>query len=373
MPKKSVKYRNCLGKNGKYWWVCISRNGKKIERSTRCTDRSDAEAVRDELLRKIGLERFGLEVPSPFDKREVPTIYQAAKEWVEVHESVLSERYRQQMIEAVEIHLALYRDQPLDQLTTEMMELARKRYIQGRGAKALKGVAYSVGHSIGGANRLIRLISALYGWAIKQRGYLSSRPWRMTETKVQRTSRPIVWPEQVQAYFAAVDRHTRSTIIRLSIRMQIGLGLRETETSTADWQWVNWRTKSYAPGATKNRKTRQIPIPGWLFDLLRERWETLGKPSRGLVLPYDEDESLIYRGFTGNAVLAAGSDLGIEGLHPHRLRATFATAHFEVGTPLAQIMLMLGHDKPTTTLRYIETRPKEAAEAQDRVAKAMGF
>ena len=69
----------------------------------------------------------------------------------------------------------------------------------------------------------------------------------------------------------------------------------------------------------------------------------------------------------------AGATLGIEGLHTHRLRATFATAHFEAGITLQQIMLMLGHDKPQTTLRCIETRQKDAVQARDKVAEAMGF
>lgn len=372
MPKKPIKYRNCIGKNGKYWWVCLHRGGKKIERSTKCTDRSDAEAVRDELIRQHGLARFNLEVPGPFDPPTVPTLLETAKEFALVHDGVVSSRYRQQMVEAVERHLAPHKDLPLDQLTTEMLELARKQYLHSVGRKTLKSIEYVVGHSTGGANRLIRLISALYGWAIKSRNYIESRPWTIQESRVQRAPRPVVWPEQVQGFLSAVEKRSKSKIIRLSIRMQIGLGLRESETATADWRWINWRSEVYSPGITKNRRTRQIPIPRWLLELLKAVWEEAGKPAKGLILTY-RDEKTVYRGFTKNAVASAGNDIRIKGLHPHRLRATFATAHWENGTPLAQIVLMMGHEKPETTLRYIETRPKEAAEAQAKVARAMGF
>lgn len=371
MPKKPIKYRNYLGKNGKFWWVCISRGGKKIERSTKCTDRSDAEAVRDELIRHLALAKFDLEVPNPLDN-QVPTLLKAAKEWASTHSGVVSDRYIVQMVEAVELHFTNYRDVPLDQITTEIMEGARKKYLATQGRKTLHGVEVRVDHTIGGANRLIRLMSSLYGWAVKKRKYLPARPWDLSETKTQETPRAVVWPEQVQEFLRATDAHTNKRVIRMGIRMQIGLGLRESEAGGARWEWLSWRQEDYSPGDTKNRRTRKIPVPHWLLDLLRAEWIRQGRPTKGLILP-DEEGDQKARGYTKNATREAGEDLGIFGLHPHRLRATFATAHWELGTPLSQIMLMMGHQKPATTLRYIETRAKAAAEAQAKVAAAMGF
>jgi integrase len=236
----------------------------------------------------------------------------------------------------------------------------------------LKGSTFTVEHTIGGANKVFRCLSALYGWAIR-RNYITTKPWKLKEEKVQQEPRNIVWPEQVRPFLAAVDATTHTPNTALSIRLQVALGLRESETSSADWQWLSWRTAHYTPGKTKNRKIRQIPIPVWLLELLQAHWEGLGKPTRGHILKYGDAGDTVYRGFTKNAIRIAGEALGIEGLHPHRLRATFATAHFESGTSLSQIMLMLGHEKPQTTMRYIETRQKDAIEAQSRVAEAMGF
>lgn len=368
------KYRNGLAKVGKYWWVCLKRGGKKVERSTGCTSRSDAEKVRDALRTQLGLGKHGIDAQGPFD---VPSLELAVREWQQANAEVVSGRYLEQMAEMVQIHLGKWKDLPLNEITTEIVEKARKHYLANKGKKTLKGTTFSVEHSKGGANRLVRLLSALYGWAIRSRKYLKERPWHLSEVKVQQRARAVVWPEQVRPFLAAVGNTTRSRIIALSIRMQIGLGLRESETGTAEWEWVDWRNATYMPGKTKNRKVRQIPIPQWLMEELRREWERQGRPSRGLLLRYGKGESLgkspVYRGFTKNAIRIAGESLKIRGLHPHRLRATFATAHFETGTTLQQIMLMMGHDKPQTTLRYIETRPKEAAKAQDRVAEAMGF
>jgi integrase len=367
--KKGRKYRNQLAKSGKFWWVCIKRGGKKIERSTRCTDRSDAELVRDKLIRQMGLGSHGIQVKGPFD---VPTLEQAAIEWVAAHKGVRSPRYLEQMLESVRLHMVACKDLMLDEIDTKRIEKARELYLSTQGEKTLKGVTFTVEHTIGGANKVFRCLSALYGWAIR-RNYISTRPWKLKEEKVQQEPRSIVWPEQVRPFLDAVDATTHTPNTALSIRLQIALGLRESETSSADWQWVSWRTAHYIPGKTKNRKIRQIPIPPWLLEVLTAHWEALGKPSRGLILKYGDTGDNVYRGFTKNAIRVAGEAIGIEGLHPHRLRATFATAHFETGTSLDQIMLMLGHEKPATTMRYIETRQKDAVEAQSRVAAAMGF
>ena len=65
--------------------------------------------------------------------------------------------------------------------------------------------------------------------------------------------------------------------------------------------------------------------------------------------------------------------MGIQNLHPHVLRASFATGHFEVGTVLSQIQQMMGHASPETTLGYIFQRPVEQAISQERLAEKMGL
>lgn len=374
-PKKNKnsakrKYINGLCKFGKYWWVCVKRKGIKIERSTGCTNRQDAEVVLEAIRKKLGFASQGIATLGPFD---TPSLEEAAVQWHAVKEGHVSERYREQLLMAVRVHMAKWKHMPLHEITNSVMEEAVHQYSQNPGTKTLKGKTYSVTHSTGGSNRLIRLISALFGWAVKTKKWMSIRPWDISEEAIQEEPRAIVWPEQVQEFLRLVNLSTRSKNIRLSISMQIGLGLRETETSTAEWSWFKQRSRVYTPGKTKNKKTREIPVPGWLYDLLVMHWEDQGKPSGGLILQYKDDSEPIYRGFTKNAISSAGGKLGVIGLHPHRIRATFASAHFESGTTVSTIMNMLGHKHERTTFRYIERRSKDATEAQNRVASLMGF
>lgn len=369
-PRPKRKYKNGLCKFGKFWWVCIKKDGKKIERSTGCTTKEAALLVLASLHDSMACKKLGIQYQGPFD---VPTLEEAALEWHKVKEKSVSPRYREQMLEAVRIHMRDWKDLPITEITSEVMEQVIHDYNANNGTKTLKGVEVSVEHSEGGGNRIIRLISALFGWCVRTKKWISERPWDCAECKVQEISRPILWPEQVQEFLSNVEKSTESRIIRLSIFMQIGLGLRESETATANWRWFKRRNAIFEPSITKNRKIRAIPVPAWLNNLLIEEWERQGQPSAGLILPYGGLDQQVYRGFTKNAIASAGKKMGVDGLHPHRLRATFCTAHFEAGTTINTIMIMVGHKHQATTMRYIETRSKDAREAQDEVAVAMGF
>lgn len=363
------RYKNGLAKVGRYWWICFKRGKQKVELSTGCTNRADAEFVLAEEKRKKGFQRLGIKLPESI---KAPQVGDVVREWATCNRGVLSDRYLDQALESLDRHWAPISKDPMNEVTTEKVDKLRASYISGKGFKTLKGHRIEIPHTLGGWNRQVRLLSAVFGWAIRDRKYISSRPWHARERKVQQTGRPVVWPEQVQSYLAAVDSHSRKAVIRLGIRMQLGLGLRESEAGGARWEWLSWRQEEYLPGDTKNRKTRRIPIPAWLLQLLLVEWNRQGCPTHGLVLP-DAKEEQKARGFTKNAIREAGEDIGVPGLHPHRMRATFATTHYEAGTPLSEIQQMMGHEKPATTLRYIEMRQVRAAEAQAKVAAAMGF
>jgi len=66
-------------------------------------------------------------------------------------------------------------------------------------------------------------------------------------------------------------------------------------------------------------------------------------------------------------VLAAGDDVGIPGLRPHRARHTFATRLRQGGADPAQVQALLGHASIDTAARYFRAGSAENAEAVERV------
>ena len=371
--KNKRRYRNGVCKYGKKWWICVKYKGKKIEKRTDANNIDEAKVCRDAAYDELKA-RFTPNAPASqkFLSRFV-TLEQAAQLWYADKKGKVAERYREQMLEAVGIHMSEWKGYPVDAVTSDIMSQAVTKYLGTDGKKVLKGKSISVKHTIGGANRLIRLVSALYGWMMDIKKWFDVRPWRHSQLKSQKEQEPVVWTEDIQTFVNKVDDSTSKRIIRLSIRMQIGLGLRETETATADWKWFERRLKTFSPGLTKSKRPRSIPVPPSLYPLLIEEWERQGKPASGHILKYRDEGKPVYRGFTRNAIASAGRKMGIVGLHPHRLRASWATAHHEQGTKIDVIMDMAGHKYESTTRLYILKRSKDATEAQDRVSQAMGF
>jgi hypothetical protein len=78
-------------------------------------------------------------------------------------------------------------------------------------------------------------------------------------------------------------------------------------------------------------------------------------------------------GYTRKPIERAAKPIGVGRLTPHRIRVTWATLHAESGTDLQKIQSMLGHAEITTTMRYVEDSTAGLAEAQARLAKAMGL
>ena len=122
----------------------------------------------------------------------------------------------------------------------------------------------------------------------------------------------------------------------------------------------------------KDASIREIPIPDWLLKHLKGIWEEAKSPAVGLILPAPDGAQHECQ-FTTKPVARCARKLGVHGLTPHRLRATWATGHFEIGTPLSQIQQMMGHESPETTLKYIVQRPMDQAVAQANLAARMGF
>ncbi|MFI6737281.1 tyrosine-type recombinase/integrase [Nonomuraea sp. NPDC050451] len=67
-----------------------------------------------------------------------------------------------------------------------------------------------------------------------------------------------------------------------------------------------------------------------------------------------------------------GRQAGIEGLHPHQLRHTFATLAEESGVGVKKIQAALGHANSATTDIYLEARDRLEGDPSDLVAAAMG-
>jgi integrase len=319
-----------------------------------------------ELRVKLRREQDGLAPRLP-----APTLTQALEKWVRAVVGSLTEKHINDRIYTLQRHLSPVLDLPLNQLDTARMDELRVAYLSGKWKSPnWNRNIREKPHSPGGWNRIRRHLVALINWCI-DRELLREMPFRGKPLKIQERMPLIVWPEDVSTFLTIVEGLTCSQDVRTAIRLQVQLGLRENEALSARWEDFIERLGVYRPDKTKNRKSREIALPSGLLEYLRKNH---GGATHGLLMPSKIGSERPHEaGYTSEAVMWAGKLLDIQGLHPHSLRATFATAHWEAGTPLSQIMSMLGHRDSKTTMIYINHRPKDSVDAQNSVAKVMGL
>lgn len=151
------------------------------------------------------------------------------------------------------------------------------------------------------------------------------------------------------------------------MRLMFGLGLRESETLTARWEWFDWERLTYTPGITKGREAEPVPMARWLRDYLAPLRQV-----EGLVVTKASGQAF-KPGFTRQVLRQANTVCSIKGVTPHRLRNTFATLLSEEGVPIQTIQAVMRHKNHSTTMGYLEKNLETAARAVDVIGEKSGF
>lgn len=135
----------------------------------------------------------------------------------------------------------------------------------------------------------------------------------------------------------------------------------------------------YRLTATKTGETREVPLPGFVTEVLRERMaERDAEAKASKVYAYngfvfcDRDGGSVplqtlYAWFKGALVRA-----GLPDMRWHDLRASTITVLLDMGVDLLTIQRVVGHRDLATTRRYVGKTPVAMRGAADRIGEAMG-
>jgi integrase len=288
--------------------------------------------------------------------------------WERAEAGSVTERHIKDRLDTLRRHCEAVLNLPLNKLDTARLDALRAEYLAGERRTPNWKPGTVLARSPGGWNKVRRHLMAIANWCIA-RELLDSMPFRSKAIKAQEKIFAVIWPEEAGRFLEVVQGITRSQDKRTAIRLMVQLGLREDQALNALWEGFDERMGVYRVFKSKNREAREIALPPGLIGYLREAH---GDGKRGLIMT-DIEDGAHRRSYTRRTVGLAGKRMDVDGLHPHALRATFATAHWEAGTPLSQITSMLGHKDPKTTMIYIRQRPRDAAAAQKKVAETMGL
>jgi len=138
-----------------------------------------------------------------------------------------------------------------------------------------------------------------------------------------------------------------------------GCGLRVSELVGLDTTDVDL-TEGYVRVFGKGSKERIVPIAGMAVSAL-DTYLRHGRPLLRSSRPLSGVESAVFLNQRGgrlsrqsvfSVVRSYGARVGLEGLHPHTLRHSFATHMLEGGADLRSLQEMLGHADISTTQVY---------------------
>jgi integrase len=330
---------------GKVWHYRFQVNGARVQRSTKETVKHRADTVAARAHHKAKLWSRG-EAP-------VPTLREIFAQWVLANEPLVSRAHVKNMDTIARLHLYDVADVTIDELSTDAIEDARLEHLKT--------------HSHASANHWLKAIKVVCNWAVRRK-IIPMLPWSVKDIKMQRRPRAILPVSMAAAWLEHVDAAAAQRPgVSVAVRLMLGAGLRESETITSRWEWLDWERGTYTPGVTKGREADPVPLPQWLLDYLSPRRAPAGlivvRPSGVPFAP----------GFVRKAMQIANEAVGIKGLTPHRLRGTFATLLSENGTPIQTIRRVMRHKDARTTMVYLESDLGSVVAAQARISEAMGF
>lgn len=330
---------------GQVWHYRFQVGLKRRQRSTGERLKGKAMAIAEQDYRRARMWVRGAE--------PIPTLDATIGQWLRVHAPTASPAHLKSVRILRRLHLYGLGDLLLDELTTERVESAMLEHLRD--------------HAAASVNQWLRILRLVCRWAIR-RGLIPVMPWSIKLFKVQKRPRSTLPVQVAMQWLARVDALSNGRPgVSTAIRLMFGIGLRESETITARWEWIDWARRCYTPGITKGREAQAIPMPQWLIDHLYPLRKTVG-----LIAKHPSGKPFT-PGFTRRVMRAANASCGIDGVTPHRLRGTFATLLSEAGVPIQTIQRVMRHKSHVTTMAYLEERMELAVSAQESIAQSAGF
>ena len=218
----------------------------------------------------------------------------------------------------------------------------------------------------GGANHALKLLRQILNHAVDC-GHLDTNPAQ----GIKRNPRPkltrFLSGEEIGRLHSELDRHAGARPSRARqadiIRLLLLTGCRKSEIVTLRWQDIDGDTLALGDGKTGPRRVL-LNVPA------RAILERQPRTGSAYVFPsaFDPGRPLspdlgLWRSVRRNA--------GIEDVRLHDLRHTFASHAVLQGVPLPVVSRLLGHKRPSMTLRYAHVGDRQTEAAAERVGVAI--
>ncbi len=201
----------------------------------------------------------------------------------------------------------------------------------------------------------MRAVKSFYNFCISE-GYLSDFSRQLKLPKVHSKEKQILDDEEIRQLMISFDKSDNNINLRNKcfVALMLDSGLRRGEVLRLNIGDVDFRNKTLLVRG-KGCKQRIVPLGSMSCGLLSEyysaRRSQFAQPTEAFFVDRFRNRC------SDNLVKQVFQDLkqssGIERLHPHLLRHTFATYYLADGGDLETLRLILGHSDIQTTQTYL--------------------
>jgi integrase len=319
-------------KDSPYYWLKLTVNGRKIERSTGTTDKAKAQEYHDKLKSEMWEQsRLGVK----------PKRY-----WWEAVERWLQEKSDKRTHQD-DIAKLRWLDTYLSDMTLDEINLSKVDEI--RSAKLKEASKPTV-------NRYLALVRSIL---IKTR---DEWEWIDKVPKIKLYQEPrgrerSLTPDMASRLLQELPEHQKDIVL-----FALMTGLRQANIAGLEWSWINLgiRTLCIPHEKSKNGNPILVPLTDSMLAILQKQLDK--HPIRVFTYQGKPIKSLNTRAWK-NAL----QRVGIENFRWHDLRHTWATWHRQAGTPTHELQRLGAWKTAAMVERYAHIAPEALKGATGRL------
>lgn len=184
--------------------------------------------------------------------------------------------------------------------------------------------------------------------------------WMTQEEIIQRnpcmTIKPIKYKDKIRYPFSTVEidclrSACRNKKERALIEILIASGVRVSELASMEKTDIDMATLSVHVRNGKGKKERTT----YITDLAKTHLQKylMARKETGPALFYNHSGKVLLSNGIRYILKQIGERAGVDNVHPHRFRRTFATGLAARGMDIQEIQKLLGHSNVNTTMEYV--------------------
>ena len=221
----------------------------------------------------------------------------------------------------------------------------------------------------GGANHCLKILRQIFNHAVSC-NHIASNPARNVRPNRRPKLTRFLSSEELERLHRTLDRHDHETPHRPTQRQQIDIIRLLLLTGCRKNEIVRLRSEELSGDRLHLSDSKTGPRTVYLNEEARAIIERRISDNGAFLFPSPRDPR---RPLRGDLALwyTIRREAGIEDVRLHDLRHTYASHAVMQGTPLPVVSRLLGHARPTMTLRYAHMGDRETEAAAERIGTAI--